>query len=64
LRTIQQDYDGEECKKSPTYAIAKPLHLRPDLLAGEFALKLPDLVGIWLGAQPLQPGFAFQRRPV
>jgi hypothetical protein len=29
--------------------------LRPDLLAGEFALELPDLVGIWLGAQPLQP---------
>ena len=41
--------------RSPTYAIAKPLHLQPDLLAGEFALELADLVGIRLGAQPLQP---------
>src|SRR5215470_4429348 len=41
--------------RSPTYAIAKPLHLRPDLLAGELALELPDLLGIRLRAQPLQP---------
>jgi len=29
--------------------------LRPDLLAGELALELPDLLGIRLRAQPLQP---------
>ena len=41
--------------RSPTYAVAKPLHLRPDLLAGEVALEFPDLLGIRIGAQPLQP---------
>jgi hypothetical protein len=29
--------------------------LRPELLADEVALELPDLLGIRLGAQPLQP---------
>jgi hypothetical protein len=29
--------------------------LRPDLLAGELALELPDLLGVRLGTQPLKP---------
>jgi hypothetical protein len=45
LRIIQQDYDGEESKKSPTYAVAKPLYLRPEVLTGEVALELADLLG-------------------
>jgi hypothetical protein len=49
------DQHSRRLPRSRADALPQPAELLAQLLAGEFALQIPDLVEVRLGAQPLQP---------